>query len=79
MAIPNEYLALVGFMTWGIIMGSIGVWAKRGVEREDRARALAERERYRKIEEDTMREIYGPAGKPKKPSAEPAAPPRSAG
>ena len=76
--IPNEYMALVGLLMWSLIMGSIGMWAIQGTKKANREAIRAEQERIRRSEEQLMFEVYGPAGKPKPPTAEPESRSRSA-
>jgi hypothetical protein len=64
----NDYLAPLGVLIWAIIMFSFAKYCRVQYLRQ-----------YSDDDEQLFREVYGPAGKPKKPvSAEPESPTRSA-
>jgi hypothetical protein len=63
----SDYLAPLGALIWGTIIVSFGLYCAR-----------QERLHYTRDDEQLFREVYGPAGKPKKPAtAEPEPPTRS--
>jgi hypothetical protein len=76
--IPNEYVPLIALLVWAVIMGSIALWNVNGLNKAYDERRRAEEERIRKSEEDLIREVWGPAGKPTKPTAAPESRSRSA-
>ena len=67
----SDYLPLLSLLLFGLTLGIPGYWAAS-------TSAKMEEERIRKSEEDLIREVWGPAGKPAKPTAEPESRSRSA-
>lgn len=64
----SDYLAPLGALMWGVFMLSVGLYAQRQY-----------RLQHTDDDEQLFREVYGPAGKPKKPATgEPEPPTRSA-
>lgn len=74
----SDYLPLLGLLLFAITLGPPALWAVNGVNKAEEERRRAEQERIRKSEEDLIREVWGPAGKPKPPTAEPESRSRSA-
>jgi hypothetical protein len=60
----SDYIPLLSLAIFTAIMAPLGIWARNGANK-------AYEERIRKSEEDLIREVWGPEGKPKKPTAEP--------
>ena len=68
----NDYIPLLTLLLFAATLMPIGIW---NVNRHNKAYE----ERIRRSEEDLIREVWGPAGKPKTPTAEPESRSRSAG
>jgi hypothetical protein len=68
----SDYLPLLSLGLFIATLLPPALWAVNGANK-------AYEERIRQSEEDLIREVWGPEGKPKKPTAEPESRSRSAG
>jgi hypothetical protein len=68
----SDYIPLLSLAMFTAIMLPVAIWNGKALNR-------AYEERIRKSEEDLIREVYGPTGKPAPPTAGPESRSRSAG